>query len=209
MTSPSKRRDMDIMKLMMTEFEVHIPDESAMYEFLVTFPGPKDTPYEGGIWKVQVGLPMEYPYKSPSIGFTNRIFHPNVDESSGTVCLDVINQTWSPMFDLVNIFTMFLPQLLSYPNPSDPLNREAASLYLKDPNKYHAKIKETVALYASEAVFMSESDDEEGKRSSVRAKAKSFNSRCSSPRTAAISSVNTGDADGDESDVSEMSDLGA
>lgn len=61
--------------------------------------------------------------------------------SSGSVCLDVINQTWSPMFDMINIFEVFLPQLLRYPNPADPLNGEAAALLMREPKSYDNKVK--------------------------------------------------------------------
>src|SRR5580658_9591492 len=60
---------------------------------------------------------------------------------SGSVCLDVINQTWSPMFDMINIFEVFLPQLLRYPNPTDPLNGEAAALLMREPKSYEARVK--------------------------------------------------------------------
>ena len=84
---------------------------------------------------------------------------------SGSVCLDVINQTWSPMYDMLNIFEVFLPQLLRYPNPTDPLNGEAAALMMREPKSYEAKVKDYVTRYASkdaadEAGDDSESDDE-------------------------------------------------
>ncbi|KAI0395270.1 ubiquitin-conjugating enzyme h [Xylariaceae sp. FL0594] len=117
-------------------------------DFFVRFTGPPGTPFENGVWKVHVELPNEYPFKSPSIGFVNRIFHPNIDELSGSVCLDVINQAWSPMYALINIFEVFLPQLLTYPNASDPLNGEAAALYLRNEKSYEIKVREYVQKYA-------------------------------------------------------------
>jgi len=141
-----KRREMDVMKLVMSDYDVEMEGDG--YEFLVQFHGPKGTLYEGGVWQVSVTLPKDYPYQSPSIGFKNRMYHPNVDEISGSVCLDVINQTWSPMYELVNIFDMFLPQLLSYPNADDPLNGEAAALLLGDKEKYKSKVKDYVQKFA-------------------------------------------------------------
>jgi len=111
MTSPANRRmQTDVMKLCMSdsEFDVQLVNDS-MYEFYVRFRGPEETPFAGGVWRVHVELPEQYPFKSPSIGFMNKIFHPNIDELSGSVCQDVINQTWSPMFDMVNIFEPFSP----------------------------------------------------------------------------------------------------
>ncbi|EFN57287.1 hypothetical protein CHLNCDRAFT_57433 [Chlorella variabilis] len=146
-SSPSRRREQDVMKLMMSDWQVELVEDN-ISEFHVVFKGPPESPYEGGVWRVHVELPEAYPYKSPSIGFVNKIYHPNIDEGAGSVCLDVINQTWSPMFDLVNVFETFLPQLLLYPNPSDPLNGEAAALHMRDPGAYQKKVKDYVVRYA-------------------------------------------------------------
>ena len=45
------------------------------------------------------------------------------------------------MFDMVNIFEVFLPQLLRYANPSDPLNGEAAAMLMRDPKSFETKVK--------------------------------------------------------------------
>lgn len=64
---------------MMSDYDVKLVNESTN-DMYVIFHGPSDSPYAGGSWKVHVELPDGYPYKSPSIGFCNRMFHPNVDE---------------------------------------------------------------------------------------------------------------------------------
>ena len=43
--------------------------------------------------------------------------------------------------DMINIFEVFLPQLLRYPNPSDPLNGEAAALLMRHPKEYEQRVK--------------------------------------------------------------------
>ena len=43
--------------------------------------------------------------------------------------------------DLLNVFETFLPQLLLYPNPTDPLNGEAAALLMREPEAYNHKVR--------------------------------------------------------------------
>ncbi|KAF6166583.1 hypothetical protein GIB67_005445 [Kingdonia uniflora] len=177
MCSPSKRRDVDVMKLMMSDYKVETINDS-VNDFCVEFKGPTTSLYSEGTWKVRVKLPDDYPFKKPSLRFVNRIYHPNIDEISGSICLDVIRNSWSPMFvydrlsasaDLVNIFEVFLPQLLLYPNPSHPLNREAASMMMRDHNVYEQTVKEHCMRYAktdnSENREEEEDDDDDASES--------------------------------------------
>ena len=72
MDSKNKRKDLDKRKLILEGYEI-TESEKNKYDFSVDFTGPKDSLYEGGKWKIHVLLPDTYPYKSPSIGFLNKI----------------------------------------------------------------------------------------------------------------------------------------
>ena len=53
--------------------------------------------------------------------------------------------------DLVNVFEVFLPQLLLYPNPTDPLNGEAAALLMREPEAYARRVRDHTARHATPA----------------------------------------------------------
>ena len=62
------------------------------------------------------------------------------------------------MYDMINIFETFLPQLLRYPNPTDPLNGEAAALMMRDSKGYETKVKGTHRSYSFSAARATQLD---------------------------------------------------
>ena len=116
-------------------------EEHPLNLFLVCMEGPKDTPYENCSWQLRFTIPEGYPFQSPSVGFVQRIMHPNVDEASGSICLDALNKAWSPAFTIKHLVDTVLPYLLTYPNPEDPLNREAAHFMKQNLESYKLRVK--------------------------------------------------------------------
>ena len=99
-----------------------------MTSWCVELPGPPDSPYEGGTWLLSVHVPRpDYPRKSPSVAFATPIFHPNVEPNRGAICLDVLNQAWSPATTLLQV-VLSIQNLLSNPNGADPYNAAAAAM---------------------------------------------------------------------------------
>lgn len=148
------RLENEIYKLKTKGYLKHISD--SYNEIIVEIIGPKDTPYRNALLSLNINIPTDYPFKSPSIGFISKIFHPNIDESSGSICLDVLNQVWTPLYDLLTILEVFIPQLLTYPNPSDPLNTKAAQLFINDKKKFDSKAEEFVSKYCKLVSFKKE-----------------------------------------------------
>lgn len=129
---------------MLQKNELYQADMVDMTNITCVISGPKDTVYEGGKWKINIQFPENYPYKSPSVGFLEKIYHPNVDLPSGSICLNVLNTAWSPIYTAEHIVETFIPQLLTYPNPDDPLNIEAARLLSENVEEFNKKVRQYI-----------------------------------------------------------------
>lgn len=104
--------------------------------------GPDDTPWEGGTFKLLMEFTEEYPNKPPAVKFITKMFHPNI-YADGKICLDILQNQWSPIYDIAGILTS-IQSLLSDPNPASPANAEASQLYDKDRREYNRRVKEVV-----------------------------------------------------------------
>lgn len=124
------------------EVEINIPDESNIRNLNAILNGPEDTAYEGIKYHISIKLGVGYPMKPPIVKFVSKIYHPNVGHT-GSICLDILQNNWSPAMSIANIITS-LQLLLQEPNPSSPLNSDAAKLFISNKGKYTIKVKSLI-----------------------------------------------------------------
>ncbi|XP_069773631.1 ubiquitin-conjugating enzyme E2 D4-like isoform X3 [Narcine bancroftii] len=69
------------------------------FHWQATIMGPSDSPYQGGVFFLNIHFPSDYPFKPPKVSFTTKIYHPNIN-SNGSICLDILRSQWSPALTL-------------------------------------------------------------------------------------------------------------
>ena len=134
------------------------------FQWTATILGPRDSPYEGGVFVLSIQIPRDYPFKPPKFAFKTQIYHPNIN-SQGSICLDILRSQWSPALTVGKVMQIFLEllsnlnscysqvllsicSLMCDPNPDDPLVPEIARLYKTDVAKYNENAKEWTRKYA-------------------------------------------------------------
>lgn len=112
--------------------------------------GGEGTPYEGGVFKLDIEIPSNYPFQPPHVQFLTKIYHPNID-TAGRICLDVLKSpptgSWKPAHNLHTILTS-IQLLLAEPNPDDGLMADISSEYKHKRPTFIAKAKEWTCKYA-------------------------------------------------------------
>ncbi|KAM0040011.1 putative ubiquitin-conjugating enzyme E2, ubiquitin-conjugating enzyme/RWD [Helianthus debilis subsp. tardiflorus] len=145
MSTPSRKRLMRDFKRLQQDPPAGISgapvDNNIMVWNAVIF-GPDDTPWDGGTFKLTLQFSEDYPNKPPTVRFISRMFHPNI-YADGSICLDILQNQWSPIYDVAAILTS-IQSLLCDPNPNSPANSEAARMFSENKREYNRKVREIV-----------------------------------------------------------------
>ena len=102
-------------------------DDNNMFHWQAMIMGPSDSPYQGGVFFLDIQFPPDYPFKPPKCQFKTKVYHPNINANGG-ICLDILKNQWSPALTTTKVL-LSISSLLSDPNPDDPLVGEIAALY--------------------------------------------------------------------------------
>ncbi len=122
--------------------------ETDLYNWRATICGPPDTPYENGIFHLNITFGNDYPYKAPHIAFITKIYHPNID-SHGSICLDILKRdAWSPVLNIQKVL-LSISSLIAEPNPDDPYVSSIAKIYKEDRELYNKNVREYTLEHAS------------------------------------------------------------
>jgi len=130
-------------------------NEKNIFQWDAWIEGPKDTYYEGGVFKVRVEFPHDFPLNPPTLTFVSDFWHPNVYKD-GKVCISILHppgpddmsgedesERWLPTRSIATIM-LSLISILSAPNFSSPANIDASVELRKNPTAYAARVKRLV-----------------------------------------------------------------
>ena len=130
------------------------PVGSDLFLWKGTIQGPPDTPYEGGVFGLQIRFPRDYPFRPPNIKFSTKIYHPNITPN-GIICLDTLKSQWSCALTIVKVLQS-LQLLLSEPNPEDPLVPDIALQFKRDRQSFNKMAKQWTIKFAKSQKSSSE-----------------------------------------------------
>lgn len=136
-------------------FLAELTNDADLFNWTIWIEGPKDTPYEGGIFPTAMVFPKDYPMSPPTLRFTSDFWHPNVYQN-GTVCISILHppgedamsgelpeERWLPT-QTVETILLSVISMLSDPNFSSPANVDASVEWRNNPEGFQKRVARLV-----------------------------------------------------------------
>ncbi|CBZ27026.1 ubiquitin-conjugating enzyme-like protein [Leishmania mexicana MHOM/GT/2001/U1103] len=136
-----------------------LPVDGDFFHWHAVISGPCDTPWEGGLFKLDLVFGDDYPFSPPKVRFrTKDVFHPNV-YVDGNICMDTLKSSWQSSLNLEALL-ISIQSLLSDPNPLSAANGAAARLLTENRSAYEEKIRALVEESLEQSFSMDDDSDD-------------------------------------------------
>lgn len=110
--------------------------------------GPPDTPYEGGIFLLDIKIPETYPFNPPKVKFITKVWHPNISSATGAICLDILKDQWAAAMTIRTVL-LSLQALLAAAEPDDPQDAVVAKQYKENIDMFRRTAKHWTEVHAN------------------------------------------------------------
>lgn len=137
---------------------MEFPDANDILNFNLIIT-PDEGMYNGGRFIFTFAINDNFPHEPPKVKCTQKIYHPNID-LEGNVCLNILREDWKPVLNLnavvvgLQVRSHAVAGLLEKwqyltasqflflePNPSDPLNKDAAEDLRLDKEGFKKRVR--------------------------------------------------------------------
>jgi ubiquitin-protein ligase len=85
------------------------------YNYVFSIVGPKKCAFENYVLDLSVKFPTDYPNSKPDVKFVTKVVHPNVNPSSGSVCIQTLSD-WSSKKSTISQLLLDVLSFLRQPN---------------------------------------------------------------------------------------------
>ena len=129
--------------------------EDNFFEWEALINGPKDTPYEGGVFLAKLEFPSDYPLNPFKMKFDPPLLHPNV-YADGNVCISILHspgddpnmyelasERWSPVQSVEKVLLSVI-SMLAEPNLESGANVDCCKLYRENKEEYERQVRASV-----------------------------------------------------------------
>lgn len=140
--------------------------------------GPTGTPYEAKYFQLKLILSPDFPASPPRGFFMTKIYHPNIDMSTGAICVNTLKKDWNPDTTFSHVLSV-IRCLLIVPFPESSLNDEAGKLFMESYGEYDKRARLMAGVHGRTQSSAS-GDEEEKSEENASVKKKPFQRSISS-----------------------------
>jgi len=143
---------------LVVDSETGVP--ASLGEVTAEIQGPTGTPYEKKYFQLKLVLSSDFPASPPRGYFTTKIYHPNVDNSTGAICVNTLKKDWTSETTFSHVLSV-IRCLMIVPFPESSLNDEAGKLFMESYDEYAKRARLMAGVHGRPRPFTGDDDEEE------------------------------------------------